>query len=86
MYTIRIENRCLKELKNIDKAIVKKAFDLISNIIAIDPYSGKELKGRYKGLYSYRFSTYRIVYRIIQKEITILILRIRQRKNVYDGL
>ncbi|MBN1696476.1 MAG: type II toxin-antitoxin system RelE/ParE family toxin [Spirochaetales bacterium] len=45
----------------------------------------KELKGKYRGLYSYRFSDYRIVYRINKPAIEILILRIRHRKNVYDG-
>jgi mRNA interferase RelE/StbE len=86
MYSIEIENRCLRELKKLDKAQVRRAFQVIENIIAHDPYSGKPLKGKYSGLFSYRFSDYRIIYEIKQKALTIVILRIRHRKNVYDGL
>jgi len=86
MYSITIEKRCFKELKKLDKQIIKKAFYLIETVIKKEPYSGKELKGRYKGLFSYRFSDYRIIYQIKQKQLEILILRIRHRKNVYDGL
>ena len=86
MYTIEIEKRCLQELKQLDKSVVRKAFDLIETVIAKDPYAGKELKGKYNGLFSYRFSDYRIVYEIKKKQLIILVLRIRHRKNVYDGL
>jgi len=86
MYSIEIENRCLRELKKLDKALVRRAFQLIETIIAQDPYSGKQLKGKYSGLFSYRFSDYRIIYELKQKALTIVILRIRHRKTVYDGL
>ena len=64
MYSIEVEKRCLRELKNLDKPVVKRAFELIENVIAQDPYSGKILKGKYSGLFSYRFSDYRIVYEV----------------------
>ena len=86
MYTIEIEKRCLRELKKLDKRIVEKAFSIISSTLSQDPYIGKQLKGKYTGMYSYRFSDYRIVYEIIEKTISIVILRIGHRKNVYDGL
>jgi len=59
---------------------------LIENTIAKDPFSGKKLKGKYAGLLSYRFSDYRIIYEIRQHQLPVVILRIRHRKNVYDGL
>ena len=86
MYAIQIEKRCLRELKKIDPSVVKKAFDLIESVIAKGPYSGKALKGRHGGLFSYRFSLYRIIYEIIKQRIVVVTLRIRHRKNVYDGL
>jgi mRNA interferase RelE/StbE len=85
-YSIEIENRCLRELKKLDQTVVRRAFTLIENIIAKDPYSGKKLRGKYSGLFSYRSSDYRIIYEIIQKKLLVVILRIRHRKNVYDGL
>ena len=86
MYTIEIEKRCLRELKQLDKSVVSRAFDILETVIAKDPYAGRELKGKYKGLFSYRLSDYRIVFDIKMKRLIILILRIRHRKNVYDGL
>ena len=86
MYAVEIEKHCLRELKKLDRSIVKKAFELIERVVAKDPYSGKALKGRYEGLFSYRFSDYRIVYEIKKKQLVVVILRVRHRKNVYDGL
>jgi mRNA interferase RelE/StbE len=42
--------------------------------------------GRYKGLFSWRFSSYRIVYEIREKRLVIVVLRISHRKDVYEGL
>ena len=86
MYSVEIENRCLREMRKLDHRVLHRAFTLIEEVIAKDPYSGKELKGKYSGLFSYRFSDYRIIYEIRQKELLIVVLRVRHRKNVYDGL
>jgi mRNA interferase RelE/StbE len=86
MYSVEIENRCLRELKKHDQTVVRRAFTLIEEVIVKDPYTGKKLKGKYSGLFSYRFSDYRIIYEIIQQKLLIVILRIRHRKDVYDGL
>jgi len=74
------------ELKKLDRTVVKRAFELIENVIAKDPFSGKKLKGKYVGLLNYRFSDYRIIYEIRQHKLLVVILRIRHRKNVYNGL
>lgn len=86
MYSIHIENRCLRELKRLDREVVRRAFRVVREILATNPYSGKRLKGRYAGLYSYRVSEYRIVYEIVSEELRIVVLRIGHRKYVYDGL
>ena len=86
MYSVEIENRCLRELQKLDKTVVRRAFTLIEEVIGKDPHSGKKLRGKYSGLFSYRFSDYRIIYEIIQQKLFIVILRIRHRKDVYDGL
>ena len=86
MYAVEIEKRCLRELKTLDRPVIRIAIDLIERVIAKDPYSGKALKGSYKGLFSYRFSDFRIVYEIQEDRLVVVILRVRHRKNVYDGL
>jgi mRNA interferase RelE/StbE len=81
-----VEKRCLRELINLDKRTVQRAFELIERVNAPDPYSGKALKGKYRGLFSYRFSDYRIVYKIEKSKLVVVVLRIWHRKHVYDGL
>jgi len=86
MYRIEIENRCLRELKKLDRAVVKRAFALIQRVIVKAPYRGKQLKGKYSGLFSYRISDYRIVYEIVRETLTIGVIRIAQQKSVYNGI
>ncbi len=86
MYKVEFENRCLKELKRLDRDAVQKAFEILEDQIVKDPYSARALSGPYKGLYSYRYGNYRIIYEIFENTLTILVLRIGHRKNVYDGL
>ena len=85
-YRVEIENRCLRELKKLDRRAVLRAFELIKKTIARDPRAGKALAGRYKGLFSWRFSSYRVVYEIQEKRLVIVVLRISNRKDVYEGL
>jgi len=86
MYSVEIENQCLREMKKLDQHLLHRAFSLIEEVIVKDPYSGKKLKGKYSGLFSHRFADYRIIYEIRQQKLLVVILRIRHRKNVYDGL
>jgi mRNA interferase RelE/StbE len=86
MYSVEFEKRCLRELKRLEKPVVKRAFEIIEKVIAPDPSVGKALKGKYRGLFSYRFADYRIIYEIIEERVVIVVLRIRHRKDVYDGL
>ena len=86
MYTVEFENRCVRELKRLDRPVLKRALEIIENQIAKDPYNAKHLTGKYRGLYSYLCGDYRIIYEIIENKITIVVLRVSHRKNVYDGL
>ncbi len=86
MYAVVFEKRCLRELKRLDRQVTKKAFEIIENRIAKDPHSAKALTGPYRGLYSYRYGDYRIIYEIVEATITVVVLRVGHRKSVYDGL
>jgi Txe/YoeB family toxin of toxin-antitoxin system len=56
----------------------EKLKEILQQIIAINPYAGKALKGDLKGLYSYRLNrTDRIVYEIFPKDAVVLIIRAR---------
>ena len=70
MYSIEIERRCLRKLKTVDKKVVEKGFEIIETVIAVNPYKGKKLMGKYSRLYSYRISDYKIIYEIVEKRVT----------------
>ncbi len=53
--------------------------------IARRPRCGKPLGGNLKGIWSERVSTFRILYKIDEDRIEILVLVIENRKLVYGG-
>jgi mRNA interferase RelE/StbE len=58
----------------------------VRNIIASlqkDPFQGKALKHTLKGCYSLRVGMYRIIYTVDHKIITVYVLDIGHRKDVY---
>ncbi|MBI3859818.1 MAG: type II toxin-antitoxin system RelE/ParE family toxin [Thaumarchaeota archaeon] len=54
------------------------------NDIAEDPYSFKELKGRFRNLRSARFGNHRIIYTVMESKEEIVLLAVEPRKSAYD--
>jgi mRNA-degrading endonuclease RelE of RelBE toxin-antitoxin system len=52
--------------------------------IANDPYSFKELKGKFKNLRSARFGKQRIIYTIIESKKEVVLLAVEPRSSVYE--
>ena len=52
--------------------------------IAKDPYSFKELKGRFRNLRSARFGKHRIIYTIIESKKEVVLLAVEPRSSVYE--
>ncbi len=86
MYKIEYAKGIVKDLKKLPKEIKEKALEIVETVLAEDPYAGRPLKGSYKGLWKYRLGDYRIVYTIESNRLVIFVLRIRHRKNVYEGI
>lgn len=85
IYNIRWHEEAINDLKKIDRQTQKKIIAKIKDYLSKDPLSlGKPLQGIFKGLYRYRYGSYRIIYAIDRDSVIILILRIADRKNVYD--
>jgi len=83
MYKIIFEKQPLDFFNKLDKdfqeRIGKKIEELKQN-----PRKGIPLIGNLAGLYKLRAGDYRIIYKIINEKLTILIIKIGHRKNVYD--
>lgn len=86
MYNVEYAKGVVKDLQKLPKPLKKKALEIVETILAEKPSLGKPLKGPYKGLWRYRFGDYRIIYSIEYQKLTIFVLRIRHRKNVYEGI
>lgn len=84
---IKWDERIERDLKKIDKSAAKKIIRYMTARIAPlnNPRAfGKALKfGKY-GLWRYRMENYRIVCRIKDEEIEILVIQVGHRKDVYD--
>lgn len=56
----------------------EKLRQITQQILAVNPYTGKALKGELKGLYSYRLNrTDRIVYEVLETDKVVFVIRAR---------
>jgi mRNA interferase RelE/StbE len=84
IFSIQWHDEAIEDLKGIDRQTQKKIIARVKDYLSKDPLSlGKPLKGIFKGLYRYRYGSYRIIYAIDRSSVVILILRIADRKDVY---
>jgi len=84
VYSIVIDKKVLKDLKNIDEFWQKKIMLKIDAFLTATPYDGKKLVGNLSDFYRIRVGDYRIVYEIIDETITVEVIRVSHRKDVYD--
>ena len=85
MYKVTYLDSVEEDLKKLDKSTVRKILNRIETYLARDPKElGKPLKGEFQGYWRYRWGNYRVIYKISEREILILVLRISNRKDVYS--
>jgi len=84
MYKVVWKDKAIKQLSQIDKTTAKKIFDKVENYLVKDPIKrGEPLTYEYKGFYRYRFSDYRVIYEVKEKELLIAVIKIGHRREVY---
>jgi len=86
IWHIEFDDSARKALRKLDQQTQKKILSYLDTKIknASDPTEfGKPLIGNLSGLWRYRVGDYRIICRIIKNEITILVLDVGHRKNIY---
>ena len=85
MYKVVYLDQVEDDLKKLDKSVVKKILARIETYLACDPKGlGKSLKGDFQGYWRYRWRDYRVIYKISEREILIVVLRISHRKEAYE--
>lgn len=84
-YVIKYTKEAKKKIEKLDpsiKHIIKKAIESLRS----NPYRGKPLSYELAGLYSFRTSEYRIIYRIKEKQLLIIVISIGHRREIYKKL
>lgn len=84
MYSISITQSALKELKQLDKPVVKKIEKLIDGLSANPrPPGVKKLKGLEEEVYRVRTGDYRVIYVIEDKLRVVEVRKVGHRKDIY---
>ena len=81
-YSLKIKASAAKALSRIDKPDRLRLFAAIDRL-AEEPTAGGVLKGEFSGLRRLRVGDYRIIYEVIHNELTILVVRIGHRREIY---
>ncbi len=81
-YSIRIKGSAARTLRRID---ARERTRLVAAIdrLAREPSAGAALKGEFGGLRRLRVGRYRIIYEAFHEELTILVVRVAHRREVY---
>jgi mRNA interferase RelE/StbE len=85
-WAIEFHPDAAKELKKLDRAVAARIIRTLETRIAplADPRSvGAPLKGAHDGFWRWRIGDYRVVARIEDARIMILVVRVAHRREVY---
>ena len=85
-WRIELHPEAARELKRLDRAAAARIVKTLETRIATldDPRQlGTALKGEHAGYWRWRIGDYRVVARIEDERITILIVRVGHRREVY---
>ncbi|MEK6915930.1 MAG: type II toxin-antitoxin system RelE/ParE family toxin [Nanoarchaeota archaeon] len=83
MYEIFLDYPAQRFIKTLSEEKKKKVLDAIE-VLSPNPYLGKNLVGRLSGLRSLRTDNYRIIYKIEDVKLLVLVLRIGYRGDIYS--
>lgn len=82
-YSLLIDDKVIKDLKQIDKLWQKKILEVIKTKLTQNPHLGKPLVGNLSPYYRLRVGDYRIIYEIKEDEVVVIVVKISHRKDVY---
>ncbi len=83
MYKLEIKEKALKQIESLPKKDKQKIFSTME-ILKENPLAGKSLQGKHKGFRALRAWPYRIIYAVDHHTITITVVKVGHRKDVYE--
>ncbi len=82
IYSIKIKASAAKALRKIDARDRRRVIAAIDRL-AHERSAGSALKGEFGGLRRLRVGRYRIIFETIRDELTVLVVRVGHRGDVY---
>lgn len=82
MYQLQMRAQAHKDLLRLRPQDQKRMEAAIDQLL-INPFAGKKMKGEWQGFWSARVWPFRIIYTIDKKIITVTVVAIGGRKDVY---
>jgi mRNA interferase RelE/StbE len=84
-WTLRYATSAARAIRKLDPQIRRRVLAAVRKL-AQEPERGKPLQLTLKGLRSWRTGDYRIVYRVVELRVEILVVAIGHRRDVYERL
>ena len=82
MYKVITLVRAKKQLSRLPRKEQQRIVHALMSL-GSDPFRGKQLHGNYEGAWAIRVWPYRIIYTIEKHLVTVTVVRIGHRKDVY---
>ena len=85
-WEIKLDTRAVKQLKKLDKKAQHRIIAFLQKRLTCGDNPrrlGKALTGRLSNFWRYRVGDYRLICKIKDKEITVLVINIGHRKEIY---
>ncbi|MBI3332079.1 type II toxin-antitoxin system RelE/ParE family toxin [Candidatus Peregrinibacteria bacterium] len=82
IYRVIILARAKKQLSKLPPKEQRRIVQALASL-ETDPFRGKQLHGDYEGAWAIRVWPYRIIYTIKKELVTVTVVRIGHRKDVY---
>jgi mRNA interferase RelE/StbE len=86
-WIVEFDDAARKELRKLDRQAQQEILSYLRERIATDDDPrrfGKALSRELAGLWRYRIQNYRIICNIEDQKLTVLVLRVGHRKDVYE--
>jgi len=85
-WTVEFDKHSLRQLKKLDKVVSRQILDYMEEVSELeDPFTrGSGLKGNLAGLWRYRVGDYRVICDIQAKVVTVFVVEVGHRSDVYD--
>lgn len=89
LWSVEFDDRALRELRKLDSQVQRRILKYLKERVATteDPRRiGKPLRQNLAGLWRYRVGDYRLICRMEDSRLVVLVLVIGHRREVYESL